>query len=75
MVEDDFAELEYQTGNGELAVHHSTNALAILRTPNDARVVGLLLLNSASLFLVSSARYDEAQERARETLALARERG
>ncbi|MGB8909754.1 MAG: helix-turn-helix domain-containing protein [Candidatus Cybelea sp.] len=75
MVEDDLAEVEYQTGNGELAVHHSTNALAILRTLNDTRIVRLILTNNASLFLVSSARYDEAQERAREALAVARERG
>ncbi|MFY9664606.1 MAG: helix-turn-helix domain-containing protein [Candidatus Cybelea sp.] len=75
MVEDDLAEVEYQTGNGELAVHHSTNALAVLGALNETRIVRLVLTNNASLFLVSSARYDEAQERAREALALARERG
>ena len=50
MVEDDLAEVEYQAGNGELAVHHSTNALAILRTLNDMRIVRLILTNNDRYF-------------------------
>ena len=69
---DDLGEYEFCAGNPELAVAHATEALATFREFNDMRGGAIILSNLAG-YLVSLARYDEAQACAREALELARE--
>ncbi|MGB8910551.1 MAG: helix-turn-helix domain-containing protein [Candidatus Cybelea sp.] len=64
--------VEFHAGNAELALWHTTDALATFRTINLARAVGGTL-NLRATFLISLARYDEAETNAREAFELARE--
>lgn len=69
---DDLSWYEFRTGNAELAIAHANDALTALRGFNDTRLVANVLWNM-SAYLVSIDRFDEAEERAREALNLARE--
>ena len=69
---DDLGELEFRAGNPELALRNSTDALAALRTLNEKRKVAYVLTNM-SAYLISLARYDEAEQCAREALEVARQ--
>ena len=70
---DDLGEHEFLSGDAELALRHATDALATFRTFNDARGVAAVL-GGMAIYLVSLARFDEAEECAREALELARDR-
>ena len=68
----DLGGFEFGAGNPELAIAHMTNALALVRSLNSPRSVARAL-HCRTGYLVSSARYDEAERDAREGLGLARE--
>jgi predicted ATPase/class 3 adenylate cyclase len=68
------AELEFQAGDAEAAVRLVSEALVTERELNDVDSVAFVLCNLAA-YLVSLCRWVEAASRAREALALARERG
>jgi predicted ATPase/DNA-binding XRE family transcriptional regulator len=70
---DDLGEHEFLSGDADLAIRHATDALATFRTFNDARGVAAVL-GGLAVYLVSLARFDEAEECAREALELARDR-
>jgi len=68
----DLARCEFAEGGAELALAQAGNALAAaLEIPH--ALSQAYALNDMSLYLLSLERYDEAQQRAREGLALARE--
>ena len=69
---DDLGEFEFRAGNAELAFQLATGALATFRTVNNQRFVAFIL-SSLAMYLIALGRYDDAEERAREALALARE--
>ena len=69
---DDLGEFEFRAGNAELAFQLATSALATFRTINNERFVAYIL-SSLAMYLIALGRYDEAAERARESLGLARE--
>jgi tetratricopeptide (TPR) repeat protein len=69
----DLSTFEYFAGNPESALAHATDALALVRRTNAYPAAGIYTLHLISEYLLALARYDEAYERARETLALARE--
>jgi predicted ATPase/transcriptional regulator with XRE-family HTH domain len=62
--------VEFRAGNVELALRHATDALAMFRRFGSARAV-VMTLNSMAMYLISLARYDEAERKAREALGLA----
>jgi predicted ATPase len=68
----ELAECEFQAGNTELALAHAIHALETNRALN-VMSSAAMPLNNLSAYLVSLGRYDEAEERAREALDLARE--
>jgi predicted ATPase/transcriptional regulator with XRE-family HTH domain len=70
---DDLGEHEFLSGNADLAVRHATDALATFRTFNHERGI-VAALGSKAIYLVHLARFDEAEECAREALELARNR-
>ena len=64
-----FGWVEFQAGNAELALGHATDALATFRAIDfSPGIVGVL--HAMATYLVALARYDEAEENAREALAL-----
>jgi predicted ATPase/transcriptional regulator with XRE-family HTH domain len=69
---DDLGECEFQAGNAEAALALATKALATMRRINHRRFVAFIL-SSIAMYLIALSRFDEAQERARESLDLARE--
>ena len=69
----DLAEHEFSEGNAELALRLADEALDALRKAGPPRGV-LITLSVTVKYLVAMARFDEAMERAREGLRLARER-
>lgn len=66
----DLSECESVAGNVEVALRYATAAVDPLRAFNETPLVAQALDNIA-LYLVSLGRYDEAEARAREALALA----
>jgi len=64
--------IESRAGNAELALRYTTDALATFRAFNDTRGVACALNNTAE-YLISLARYSEAETRACEALDVARE--
>ena len=64
------ANYEFSAGNAELALRHGTATLEAFRAANHTQGVAIGLTNMA-LYLISLARYDEAEQRARAALALA----
>ena len=68
------SECEFRAGDAESALAHATKALVTAR-PLSAANARTAALNNMTVFLIAMARYDEAEERARELLDLARERG
>ncbi|MBV8529961.1 MAG: helix-turn-helix domain-containing protein [Candidatus Eremiobacteraeota bacterium] len=71
-VTDDLGEYEFRAGNAELALRYAFNAVSVFRAYDCTRDV-VYGLSSMSGYLVSLGRYEEAEERAREALELARE--
>jgi predicted ATPase/transcriptional regulator with XRE-family HTH domain len=69
---DDLGEHEYLSGNADVALRHATDALATFRTFNHARGIAAALRSSA-IYLAHLARFDEAEQCARESLELARD--
>ena len=69
---DDLGEHEFLSGNADLALRHATDALATFRTFNHARGIAAALRSSA-IYLAHLARFDEAEQCARESLELARD--
>ncbi len=69
----DLAYVESRAGNVELALRHSTDALARCSDLEDLSTT-LDIRNDVMRHLIWLARYDMAEERARELLAIARER-
>jgi predicted ATPase len=69
---DDLGEHEFLSGNADLALRHATDALASFRTFNHARGIAAALRSSA-VYLAHLARFDEAEQCARESLELARD--
>lgn len=57
--------LEFEAANPELAVAHTTNALALVRSLNVARAI-VRALHSRTGFLVLLGRYEESESSARE---------
>jgi predicted ATPase len=72
LARDDLGECEFRAGNAELAFQLGTDALATFRAVDNQRFVSSVL-SSLAAYLIALGRYDEAEERAREALALARE--
>ena len=72
LARDDLGEFEFRAGNAELAFQLATDALAIFRSVNNQRFV-VSVLSSLAMYLIALGRYDDAEERACEALALARE--
>ena len=72
LARDDLGEFEFRAGNAELAYQLATDALAIFRSVNNQRFVASVL-SSLAMYLIALGRYDDAEERACEALALARE--
>ena len=70
--QNDLSQYERRAGNAELALSCAREALAAFQTANDVGLVAEALDN-VSECLISLARYDEAEECAREALDLARE--
>jgi predicted ATPase/DNA-binding XRE family transcriptional regulator len=68
----DLAWFEFHAGNPGLALQHETEALQQGRKLNSVRMV-IYALSAISGFLLALDRYDEADERAREALFLARD--
>ena len=64
------APLEFEAGNAELALQHASEALATFRSLSDELFASTL--TSMSVYLVSLARYDEAEAHAREALNVGR---
>ena len=69
---DDLGEHEFLSGNADLALRHATDALATFRTFSHARGIAAALRSSA-IYLAHLARFDEAEQCARESLELARD--
>jgi predicted ATPase/transcriptional regulator with XRE-family HTH domain len=69
----DLAYVESRAGNTELALHHSSDALASCGDLYDLSAT-MDLRNDVVRHLIWLLRYDEAEDRAREMLAIARER-
>jgi predicted ATPase/transcriptional regulator with XRE-family HTH domain len=69
---DDLGECEFQAGNAEHALTLATDALATMRRINHRRFVAFIL-SSIAMYLIALSRFDEAEQRARESLNLARE--
>jgi predicted ATPase/DNA-binding XRE family transcriptional regulator len=67
----DLSEVEFHAGNSVLALQYVMEALATFGTFDDVRTAGMLV--NVAAYLLSLARYDEAQERAVEGLQLALE--
>jgi predicted ATPase/DNA-binding XRE family transcriptional regulator len=67
----DLSECEYRAGNLELALEHATQSLAV--APEGNAFAEFTALHTISLYLTALDRYDEAYERARATLDLAKE--
>jgi predicted ATPase/transcriptional regulator with XRE-family HTH domain len=68
----DLGMYEFCAGDGNLALEHALKAYALAREYNDARCTASTL-NTLSIYLLASARYDEAEARAREGLEIATE--
>ncbi|MFY9720535.1 MAG: tetratricopeptide repeat protein, partial [Candidatus Cybelea sp.] len=68
----DLGMYEFSAGDGNLALDHALKAYALAREYNDARCIASAL-NTLSIYLLASARYDEAENRAREALGIATE--
>ena len=64
------APLEFEAGNAGLALQHASEALATFRSLGDELFASTL--TSMSVYLVSLARYDEAEAHAREALNVGR---
>lgn len=71
---DDLSAHELRAGNIDVALAHAQDAVAALRRFNDMRHVANAL-GTIAVCLTAFGRFDEAEERAREQLALAREQG
>lgn len=71
---DDLSAHELRAGNIEAALGHAEDAVATLGAFNDMRHVANAL-GTIAVCLTALGRFDEAEERAREQLALAREHG
>jgi len=72
LARDDLGECEFRAGNAELAFQLASSALATFRAVNNQRFVASIL-SSLAMYLIALGRYDDAEERACEALALARE--
>ncbi len=69
----ELAHTEFRAGNVELALRHATDAFARCGDFDDPSAA-MDLRTEMAKYLVDLARYDEAEQRARETLSFARER-
>lgn len=69
----DLGKCEFAAGNAQPALQRATEALDTTR-PFSYAPSRIVALNDMSAYLISLARYDEAKQRAREALELARER-
>jgi tetratricopeptide (TPR) repeat protein len=70
---DELAECEFCAGNPELALKYAKDALAVLRGLPSARTRSVPTLCNISRYLVELARFDDAEEHALESLAIALE--
>lgn len=70
---EELAECEFCAGNPELALKYAKDALATLRGLPAARARSTMTLCNISRYLVELARFDEAEEHSRESLAIALE--
>ncbi len=69
----DLAAVEFRAGNTELALRYVTDALAHRSAFGDLSAT-LEIRSEVTRYLIALARYDEAEEHAREMLTIARER-
>ena len=70
----DWATCEFLGGNAELALEYATESLTYARAAGNTALTNFCLF-SISEFLLSLARYEAAEEYARETLTIASDQG